>query len=164
MRIFFDHRIHCSGFIFREKKYLRKIERENIIKHNIPDFYLNKIRSGDDYKSPTGEIIKNKQITKKARQANSYAYCSDTRFKKSISKKLVELIFYIMSLLFTKNIKTLQKDRALNCIQAAYIANEAQVKCLLLGHFSKRYKDVNLLKIEAQKVFKNVILAEMVCN
>ena len=122
---------------------------------------MNKIRSGDDYKSPTGEIIKNKQITKKARQANSYAYCSDTRFKKSISKKLVELIFYIMSLLLMKNIKSLQKrqDIQLHC-KLLSIAKEAQVKCLLLGHFSKRYKDINLLKIEAQKVFKNVILAE----
>ena len=45
-------------------------------------------------------------------------------------------------------------------LQAASIAKEAQVKCLLLGHFSKRYKDINLLKNEAQKVFKNVILAE----
>ena len=159
--ILLDHRIHCSGFIFREKKYLRKIERENIIKYNIPDFYLNKIRSGDDYKSPTGEIIKNKQITKKARPANSYAYCSDTRFKKSISKKISGIdLLYHESTFHEKHKNLAKKTGHSTAFQAASIANGAQVKCLLLGHFSKRYKDLNLLKNEAQKVFKNVILAE----
>jgi len=159
--ILLDHRINCSGFIFREKKYLRKIERENIIKYNIPDFYLNKIRSGDDYKTPTGEIIKNKLITKKARPANSYAYCSDTRFKKSISKKISGIdLLYHESTFHEKHKNLAKKTGHSTAFQAASIASEAQVKCLLLGHFSKRYRDLNLLKNEAQKVFKNVILAE----
>ena len=82
--------------LFSEKKVFKKNRKRKHNKAQYSRFYLNKIRSGDDYKSPTGEIIKNKQITKKARQANSYAYCSDTRFKKSISKKIsgIDLLYH----------------------------------------------------------------------
>ena len=44
--------------------------------------------------------------------------------------------------------------------QAATIAKKANVKKLVLGHYSSRYKDISLFKKEAQEVFKNVSLAE----
>ncbi len=159
--ILLDHRIYCSGFIFREKKFKRKIHKDAIIKYNIPDFYLNKIRSGDDFKSSKGELIKNKQMTKKAKLANSYAYCSDTRFNKSIIKKIkgIDLLYHEAT--FHEKHKDLAKSTGHStAFQAANIARESEVKALLIGHFSKRYKDVNILKNEAQRVFNNVILAK----
>ena len=39
--------------------------------------------------------------------------------------------------------------------QAAEIAQKANVKKLLLGHYSSRYKDENLFLEEATPVFKN---------
>ena len=44
--------------------------------------------------------------------------------------------------------------------QAATIAKKANVKKLVLGHYSSRYKNISLFKEEAQEVFKNVSLAE----
>ena len=35
-----------------------------------------------------------------------------------------------------------------------------EVKKLILGHYSSRYKDISLFKKEAEEVFKDVILAE----
>ena len=45
--------------------------------------------------------------------------------------------------------------------QAATIAKKANVKKLVLGHYSSRYKEHFIMfKKEAQEVFKNVSLAE----
>jgi ribonuclease Z len=44
--------------------------------------------------------------------------------------------------------------------EAAAIANAANVGTLILGHYSTRYKSIELFKDEAQTIFKNVELAD----
>jgi len=44
--------------------------------------------------------------------------------------------------------------------EAAAIAKMANVGQLILGHYSTRYKSIELFKEEAQQVFENVLLAE----
>ena len=44
--------------------------------------------------------------------------------------------------------------------QAAKIAKLASVEKLILGHFSSRYKDLNLIVQEAETIFNSVELAE----
>jgi ribonuclease Z len=44
--------------------------------------------------------------------------------------------------------------------QAASIARDAQVGKLILGHFSSRYNDEQILLKEAQEVFPNSVLAD----
>ena len=44
--------------------------------------------------------------------------------------------------------------------QAALIAKKANVKMLMLGHYSARYTDLKLLLDEAKLVFKNTVLAD----
>ena len=44
-------------------------------------------------------------------------------------------------------------------LQAATIADKSEVKLLMIGHFSARYKDLEPLLEEAQTVFKNTVLA-----
>ena len=44
--------------------------------------------------------------------------------------------------------------------QAAKIAKLAEVKHLLLGHYSTRYGNIELFKTEANEIFENVLLAD----
>ena len=44
--------------------------------------------------------------------------------------------------------------------QAAKVAKEANVKTLVLGHYSTRYKSIELFKEEATTIFSNVLLAD----
>ena len=159
--IILNHRVPCSGFIFKEKRFKRKIEKEAIVKYKVPDFYINRIRSGEDFITSTGKLIKNNLITKKAKAANSYAFCSDTKLKPSIAKKIegVDLLYHEATFL-EKDHDIAYKTGHSTASQAAHIASEAKVKCLVLGHFSQRYNDINLFKIEAEKTFANVILAK----
>ena len=43
--------------------------------------------------------------------------------------------------------------------QAACVARDANVKCLMLGHFSSRYENEQVLLDEAKAIFPNTILA-----
>ena len=45
-------------------------------------------------------------------------------------------------------------------MQAAEIAKEAEVKQLVIGHFSARYEDESILLKEAQSVYPNTLLAK----
>ena len=44
--------------------------------------------------------------------------------------------------------------------QAAEIAKKAKVKQLVLTHISARYEDASILLKQAQKIFKNAVVAE----
>ena len=44
--------------------------------------------------------------------------------------------------------------------EAAKIANLANVKQLILGHYSTRYESITLFKQEAETVFSNVLLGD----
>jgi ribonuclease Z len=54
----------------------------------------------------------------------------------------------------------LQKQNTAQAKQAAQIAQMAEVKQLMLGHFSNRYPNKEDFITEASTVFQNVILAE----
>jgi ribonuclease Z len=48
------HRIPCWGFIIREKKKPRKINKEKVVEHNIPAAYYEMLKNGDDYETKDG--------------------------------------------------------------------------------------------------------------
>lgn len=91
----------------------------------------------------------------------SYAYCSDTAYTESI-------IPYIQGCHLLYHETTFMQDMAKNAqdkmhsttIEAATIAKKADVKRLLIGHYSARYDELHPLLEEAQTQFPNSILAE----
>jgi len=91
----------------------------------------------------------------------SYAYCSDTSYKPDIVKiiKKSDILYHESTFLSDKEDLAI-KTRHSTAKQAAIIAKEAEVKKLILGHYSSRYKDISLFKKEAEEIFTNVILAE----
>ena len=53
-----------------------------------------------------------------------------------------------------------EKTKHSTAKQAATIAQKANVKNLILGHFSTRYSNIELFKEEAQTIFSNTQLAD----
>jgi ribonuclease Z len=53
-----------------------------------------------------------------------------------------------------------KKTKHATAKEAAQIAKLANVKQLILGHYSTRYGSIELFKIEAQTIFENVLLAD----
>lgn len=152
------HRVPCSGFIFREKPLQRKYLGEMGKFYNIPVHAINGIKNGNDYIMPDGTVIPNGRLTAPARKPLSYAYCSDTSMSHNVAKAIegVDVVFHEAT--YDDSFGVMAADRGhATASQAARIALEAGAGCLVIGHYSKRYKDEQLLVEQARKIFPNTI-------
>jgi len=157
-----NHRIYTNGFLFTEKEKPRKLNKLNISGYQEIDKadYLN-IKSGKDVVLSNGKTIKNSELTIDPPKTKSYAFCSDTSYKPSITDiiKNSDLLYHETTFLADRE-DLAKKTKHSTSIQAAKIAKDSNVKKLIIGHYSSRYKDISLFKKEAETVFKNVDLAE----
>ncbi|MDO6391599.1 ribonuclease Z [Pontibacter sp. BT731] len=155
-----EHRVPCCGFLFREKPKPRPL-----IKENLPGFLtppqLVRLKWGEDVHDEQGQVlVRNSVVTLEPKRSRSYAYCADSRYKPDILPYLrgVDLLYHEAT--FTDELR----ERAhytfhSTARQAAEMAAAAQVRHLLLGHFSVRYKDLTPLLEEAKEVFPKTDLA-----
>jgi ribonuclease Z len=155
-----DHRIPCTGFLFRQKKRLRKLIKEKIEELGIPLEYFSAIKKGADYTAPNGTIYKNADITIDSGQPKTYAYCSDTQYNQNYFKQISNADMLYHEATFMNNmLARAQSTHHTTAAQAAEIALITNAKRLLIGHFSARYKTLNELLEEAQSIFPETELA-----
>ena len=156
-----DHGILCNGFLFQEKILHRKILSQKIQQHNVPHDEIIKLQSGDDFFcKETSKKIANDELTVPNRNPFSYAFCSDTKYNELIVDKIKGVtVLYHEATFMIKH-----KDRA--CVtnhatseDAALIAKKANVKYLLIGHFSQRYSNYENLLLESKSIFSNTMIA-----
>ena len=150
------HRISTCGFRFEEKTPLPNLIPEKIDEYQIPIRERQRIKEGGDFLASDGRIIPHSELTKNKRRPRSFAFCSDTRYDESYisSVKNVDLLYHEAT--FAENNKDLAKSTFHSTGKdAATIALKAQVKQLIIGHFSARYKDHTIILKEAQEIFAN---------
>ena len=157
-----NHRVYTNGFLFKEKEKSRKINISAVKEFKeIDKCDYNNLKAGKDFKLDSGDVIKNSELTYNPEKPLSYAYCSDTSYKPTIIEIIdgVDLLYHESTFLTDKE-DLAKKTGHSTAKQAATIAKKANVKKLVLGHYSSRYKNISLFKKEAQEVFENVSLAE----
>lgn len=155
------HRMPCCGFLFAEKPGPNHILRDMIDFYQVPVYELNRIKNGADYVTPEGEVIPNARLTRPSAAPRRYAYCSDTIYLPSVTEQIkgVDLLFHEAT--FAEDAAPRAKETFhTTASQAARIARDAEVKKLLIGHFSARYDDEQVLLDEARAVFPNTQLAK----
>ena len=155
------HRIPTCGFLFQEKPTPNHIIRDMVDFYRIPVFELNRIKNGEDYITPEGVVVPNHRLTTPSAAPRSYAYCSDTICQTSIIPQIkgVDLLFHEGTFAQCDAARAKETFHT-TAMQAAQIAVEAQVKQLVIGHFSARYEDEGILLKEAQALFPNTLLAK----
>jgi len=154
------HRLPTCGFLFREKPLLPHIRREMIDFYGIPTSQIQNIKNGADWVMDDGTVIPNSQLVIPADEPRSYAYCSDTRYMPELHLQLKGVTtLYHESTYGEDNLQMAQKYNHSTARQAALVARDAEVGQLILGHYSSRYEDENVLLNEAREVFENVRLA-----
>lgn len=159
------HRIPCCGFLFAEKARPNHIIRDMVDFYRVPVYELNRIKNGEDYVTPEGEVIANARLTRPAEPPRKYAYCSDTIFRPAIAEQIkgVDLLFHEATFAQADQVRAKETYHT-TAAQAAQIARDADVKKLVIGHFSARYEDESVLLKEAAEVFPDTILArETLC-
>lgn len=154
------HRMPCAGFLFREKPGLPHIRREMIDFYKIPVSQINNIKAGADWTTDEGEVVPNRRLVTPADPVRSYAYCSDTIYLPRIVPQISGVnLLYHESTYGDDMIANAEKYCHTTARQAGQIARAANVRQLLLGHYSSRYNDERVLLEEAKQEFQNTILS-----
>ncbi len=155
-----DHGIACTGFLFREKKRLRKLLKEKLTQFNIPVEYFTALKKGADYVANDGTVFKNDTLTSDSSDPKTYAYCSDTMYNEKYFKQINNVTLLYHEATFLNNmLDRANETRHTTALQAGEVAVKTNAKKLLIGHFSARYKTLNELLDEAKGVFPETELA-----
>ena len=155
------HRVYTNGFLFQEKVGDRKLNLDAVQNFEIDTCYYQKIKNGKDITLDDGRIIENEKLTFDPIPTKSYAFCSDTAYNEDIIPiiKNADVLYHESTFLDSEE-QLAEKTMHCTAKQAAKIALKANVKQLVLGHYSTRYDNINLFKEEALTVFPEVLLAD----
>ena len=158
--IILDHRIPCTGFVFRQKRRLRKIVKENVEALNVPVSYYPLLKRGADFYAMDGSVYPNDSLTTTPEDPKAYAYCSDTLYNERYFKQIkgVDLLYHEATFAHDM-LERANETHHTTALQAGQIAQLCEVKKLVIGHFSARYKTLNELLDETCSVFANTELA-----
>jgi len=154
-----QHSISAAGFLFRERQRPRSMRGELIEKYSIPYRQIPAIKAGADYVAEDGSSIPNESLTTPPPKPRAYAYCSDTTYSESLIPliKGADLLYHEATFCERERPQA-ERTQHSTATDAARIARQAQVGQLVLGHYSSRYKYLDVLLAEACQLFPDTLL------
>jgi ribonuclease Z len=157
-----NHVVTSLAYAFVEKLRPGKFYPEKARASGVPEGELwSKLQHGDKITLPNGKVISPDEVMGAPRQGRKIVYTGDTRPFKGFAKFAADadLVIHDSTLDDTLSEKA-ELDGHSTPSQAAKEAKQAKAKKLVLTHISARYPDARLLLEQAQKVFRNVVVAE----
>ena len=119
------------------------------------------VKNGGDAVLADGTVVPNYLITNGKKKSRSYAFCSDTRFDERVVQAVKEMdLLYHEATFLHEMLERAKQTCHSTALEAGRVARLAKVKKLLIGHFSVRYLDLQLLLDEARTEFAETFLAE----
>lgn len=154
-----EHRIPCHGFLVESKNKGRRILPVPCRDNEIPRYYYDKLKQGEDYVRKDGTIIKNEVLTTEGPEIKKYAFCADTLYTESFLQYIqdADTIYHESTYLHKDAEKATMRYHS-TPVQAAMIAKKANAKQLLLGHYSSKYRELAPFREEAMTVFPNTLV------
>ncbi len=159
------HRVPAAGFLFQEKPRDRHLLIDRCEELGIPFAYYQGIKKGNDWTDPeSGKVVPNELLTSEPTPSKSYAFCSDTIYAESIVPIIrhCDLLYHEATYGQEDAVKARQRGHS-TAQQAATIAQKAEAKKLVIGHYSAQFVTSEMeqgLLAEAQAVFPNTVLAK----
>ena len=155
-----NHSITAFSYLFEEKD---KPGRFNVQKANelgIPEGELwNKLQNGEEVNN-NGKIIRPEQVLGTKRPGKKIGISGDTMPTKELELFFNECDYLVFDSTFLDEEKQKAQDTCHSTAkQAAELGKNANVKNLILTHFSARYKDEIGHQNEAEKIHNSVITA-----
>jgi len=158
-----NHDIPCYGYVFKEKDSFGKFNRQKALELGIPEGPLwgqlqkgKKVKSGKKTFKP--EDVLDESGKKKGKKIS---FVFDTLANPSYIQKVKESDVLFHESTFLEKLKERAKETMHSTAKdAGKIAEKAQVKKLVLFHFSPRHKETEKFDIEAREFFGNVIAAK----
>jgi ribonuclease Z len=157
-----NHVIPSLAYAFVEKPRAGKFYPDKARALGVPEGELwSKLQHGDRVRLPDGRVVKPEEVLGPQRFGRKIVYTGDTRPFKGFPKFAADADLVIHDATFDDALaEKASEDGHSTPSQAAEEAKKAKVKKLVLTHISARYADTGLLLEQAQKVFKNTVVAE----
>ena len=154
------HRIYCNGFLIQEKQHEHRINLAAVTQHQIPIAWYHRLKKGEDYVSDN-KTIPVAELTFPPYPSRSYAYCSDTAYLEAIIPliKGADLLYHEATFL-SEHKKRAHQTQHSTIEEACIIAKKSEVKKLIVGHYSARYKSTAPFLEEALPIFENTTTVE----
>jgi len=155
------HRVPTAGFLFREKKPPRNVDKFKIAKYGLSIAQIAAAKRGEAVTLETGEVLANEELTYEPYRPRAYAYLSDTAFSAKAAElcRGVDLLYHEATYAAAER-KTARQRGHSTTEDAARAALRAGADRLIIGHYSSRYKDESVLVDEARALFAESYPAE----
>jgi len=156
-----EHSVLAFSYLFQEKDKAGRFNLEKAKQLGIPEGKLwSQLQNGQDVKVGD-KIIKSSEILGEKRSGKKIGISGDTRPTKQLEKFFQNCDYLSFDSTFLDELK----DKAVDTYhstakEAAIFAKNANVKNLILTHFSARYKDESVLVKEAKTIHNSVIGAK----
>jgi len=156
-----NHSITAFSYLFEEKDKPGRFNVEKAKELGIPEGELwNKLQNGEDITN-NEKIIKPEQVLGKKRLGKKIGISGDTMPTKELEEFFRECDYLVFDSTFLDEEKQKAQDTCHSTAkQAAELGKNANVKNLILTHFSTRYKDEIGHKTEAEQIHNSVITAK----
>ena len=155
-----NHSVVAFSYLFKEKDKPGRFSIEEAKKLGIPEGELwNKLQNGSQI-TIDSKIIKPEQVLGEKRAGKKIGISGDTMPTAELEKFFDRCDYLVFDSTFLeKEIQKAQDTCHSTAKQAATLGKNANVKNLILTHFSARYKDESGHLREAQEIHNSVITA-----
>ncbi len=150
-----SHGVPCLGYSFVEKDS-RKMNKSKIEK--IPGLAVGQLQKGKEV------VVRGKKISPSEvshiQKGKKISYIFDTEICDNASKLCEDADLLLCEATYLSELEEKGYEyKHMTAAQAAHLASDANVKKLILCHFSARYKTTEKLEQEAQDIFPNTVCA-----
>jgi len=156
-----NHSITAYSFVFEEKDKPGRFNLEKAKEIGIPEGNLwKKLQNGNNIEV-NGKIITPNQVLGEKRPGKKIGISGDTMPTKDLEKFFANCDYLVFDSTFLDEMKEKALDTCHSTAkQAAVLAKNANVKNLILTHFSARYTDETKHLKEAKTIHDSVITAK----
>jgi len=157
-----NHVVFGLAYAFVEKLRPGKFYPEKAKALGVPEGKLwSKLQHGDAVKLENGRVVSPEEVLGSLRKGRKIVYSGDTRPFEGFVEFAAGADLVVHEATFDDALsEKAEVDGHSTPSQAGKQAKKAKAKKLVLTHISARYADAGLLLEQAQKVFKDAVVAE----
>lgn len=157
-----DHTKPCFGYSLVEEERKGEFYPEKAIEMGVKKGPLfGRLQRGEAITLEDGRVIKPEDVMGKSRRGRKFSYITDTLYFPQIADFVHSSDILFCEGMFERALEeTAREKKHMTSSDAALIAKDGECGTLCLQHYSPRYQDRELkkLQLEAQEIFPNTIL------
>jgi ribonuclease Z len=157
-----NHVVPSLAYVFVEKPRPGKFYPDKARALGVPEGELwSKLQHGEQVKLANGAVVKPEEVSGPMRRGRKIVYTGDTKPFENFARFAAgaDLVIHEATLDDALAEKAAEDGHSTPS-QAAEAAAKAKAKKLVLTHISARYVDAHVLLEQAQKVFRDTVVAE----